>query len=125
MSVTRNYLALVCDIDKNGDILWPQSDQVTCGFRAVKLKESAIVFLRYLEIVYAMYILYVERCKYWSCIVYVCSDLTNTFDRPALSSEGRHTTILTAIVRTYDINSGHEPQNGLDTKTDRLTDRQL
>jgi hypothetical protein len=51
--------------------------------------------------------------------MYVCIDLTKPKrDRPVLSS-GHHKTIHTVIIKTYDINSGHEAQKGLDTKTDR------
>jgi hypothetical protein len=41
---------------------------------------------------------------------------------PALSSERRHATIHTVIIKIDDRNSGHEFQKGVDTKTDWLTD---
>jgi hypothetical protein len=64
--------------------------------------------------------------------MYTCKYLTNdkdrhqTNDRPAPSSDGAPHETKTVTIRpaTY-LKSCHEPQKGLDTKTDWLTDRQL
>jgi hypothetical protein len=48
--------------------------------------------------------------------------MTLTNDRPILLSERVPHMDRT---ETFKQVSGHEPQTGLDTKTDRLTDRQL
>jgi hypothetical protein len=47
-----------------------------------------------------------------------------TNDRPALSSERTRQDDSHCNGQTWDLTSGHESQTGLDTKTDKLTDRQ-
>jgi hypothetical protein len=47
--------------------------------------------------------------------------VTLTKDRPVLSSERAPHNNETVTVKQYKI-PGHEPQTGLDIKTDRLTD---
>jgi hypothetical protein len=60
-----------------------------------------------------------QQQYYWTEAVQV----TNTDDRPDLSSEGAPYIDKTVIVKQKLI-SGHETQMGLDTKTDWPTDRQ-
>jgi hypothetical protein len=53
-------------------------------------------------------------------------DRLQTNDRPSASSNGAPHETKDRNSQTCDIvKSGHEPQKGLDTKTDWLTDRQL
>jgi hypothetical protein len=53
-------------------------------------------------------------------------DRLQTNNRPALSSDGAPHETKDRNGQTCDKEeSGHEPQKGLDTKTDWLTDRQL
>jgi hypothetical protein len=60
-----------------------------------------------------------QQQRYWTEAVQVI----NTDDRPDLSSEGAPDIDKTVNVKQKLI-SGHEPQMGLDTKTDWSTDRQ-
>jgi hypothetical protein len=53
-------------------------------------------------------------------------DKLQTNDRPAPSSDGAPHETKDRNCQTCDkVESGHEAQKGFDTKTDRLTDRQL
>jgi hypothetical protein len=61
--------------------------------------------------------------------MYSCTkdkDRLQTNDRPAPSSDGAPHETKNLNSQTCDkVKSGHEPQKGLDTKTDWLTGRQL
>jgi hypothetical protein len=61
--------------------------------------------------------------------MYNCTNYKNrlqTNDRPAPSSDGASHETKDHNSQTCDkVKSGHEPQKGLDTKTDWLTDHQL
>jgi hypothetical protein len=60
----------------------------------------------------------------YNCTNY--KDRLQIHDRPAPSSDGAPHETKSRNSQTCDkVKSGHEPQKGLDTKTDRLTDRKL